>query len=445
MADGNPTSATVIGAGLPAGARNVCMMHALERIAGAMNASNVPLLVLKGGALNLTVHDRPDERPMGDLDVMVRPEDLRAAIAALEGLGAVRGQPLVRQDFFPRFYHETEFKLGDVCPVRIDLHVRPFRPLRYAQRVPDDALWARACPVRIGGATVLIPSAEDMLVHLAAHSAFHGNARRMWRADIHRWVDARRSDIDWDRFCETVEAWGLTWPVLDGIRHAQTDVGPVCPPAVLDRLSRRRVGWRDRLALAQAPRDASHPAAHVAVNVICTRGWRFALAYLWAVAFPDRVHMGQWYPRRHRAWLPTAHLMRCCWPVIGRIPRFRKRFSKIETPKRGGERIGVFAKQDIQPGEVIGPCRVRVASDPGSRREKRSGEARRYEVIGELSGINHSDRPNARLSGHELVALRPIRTRQEITIDMGAATNDGGRTRPSIRATLTGNRAADAA
>jgi SET domain-containing protein len=43
----------------------------------------------------------------------------------------------------------------------------------------------------------------------------------------------------------------------------------------------------------------------------------------------------------------------------------------------------------------------------------------RYEITGPLRFLNHSCRPNAGLSGFELVALRPITAGEEILIDYG--------------------------
>jgi len=174
------------------GVRNLCMMHLLERVAKQFNRAGIPLLVLKGAALNLTLCRDPNERPMGDLDVLVRPQHAEQACTLLEQLDAVRGEPLVRDDFFPRFYYEAEYTLGEIYPIKIDLHVRPFRPLRYAQLVPNEAFWQRAKRVPLGQTTVLVPCVEDMLIHLAVHAAIHGGSRTRWLEDIKRWIDAHR-------------------------------------------------------------------------------------------------------------------------------------------------------------------------------------------------------------------------------------------------------------
>jgi hypothetical protein len=410
-------------------------MRLLERVAARFNDADVPLLVLKGAALNLTLYDGPDKRPMGDLDLLIRPEHIDEAFAALEELGCLRGEPLVREDFFPRFHYEAEHSAGSISPLKIDLHVRPFRPLRYSRLVPVDAFWQRAEPVRIGRAIVLVPSAEDMLIHLAAHAAIHGHSRAMWLRDIKFWADAYETVIDWDRFLGTVEAWSLALPVREALRRTEHDFGQVCPPEVRDRLFHLRVSWRDRLALHQAPWDADHPVAHVLVDVLCTPGWRFSLAYLLAVLLPDRGHMGEWYCGRHWGWLPWAHLLRWVWPVAKHVQPLWTLFSKVEIRKSAVHGIGVFATRDIKAGELIARYHGKEVVHDGTyvaRHKGPSGEMQRYEITGKLKFLNHCCRPNAELMGFRLVALRPISTRQEITIDYGEGTCTCKRERHSV-------------
>ncbi len=276
--------------------------------------------------------------------------------------------------------------------------------------------------MRAGRATVLVPSADDMLVHLAAHAAIHGSGRATWLRDIKLWADARQAEIDWGRFLATVEAWRLALPVREAFRRTQRELGPVCPPGVRQRLSELHVNWRDRLALRQAPRDVDHPAAHLLVNVLCTPGWRLSFAYLLAVVLPDRGHMGEWYCRRHWGWLPCAHLLRWLWPVVKHFQPLWSWFSKIEARDSRVHGTGVFATRELEPGELIARYRGQEVDHDGlyvAYQSSPSGETRRYEITGKLRFLNHCCRPNAELAGFRLIARKPIHAGREITIDYG--------------------------
>ena len=399
---------------------NICLMHLLERIAGEFNRAGVPLMVLKGAALNLALCEGPGDRPMSDLDLMVRVEHSDRASTVLEQLGCRRGVSHVREDFFPRFHYEMEYRAGRTWPLRIDLHVRPFRPLRYAGVVGPEAFWSRAEPVRIGEATVLVPAPGDMLIHLAAHAAVHGFSRGQWLKDVHRWAFAYRDRIDWDEFISAVREWRLAAAVQAAADRVEDEIGRVCPDGMRQRLFALGSSWRDRLALAQAPRDAGHPAAHVLVNLLCTPGWRFGLAYLRSMLIPDSVHMGEWYSQRHIGWLPVAHLLRLLSPVIRLVPSSWKRPAKIEVKESGPNGVGVFAARDLTAGKLIAGCHGRETDRPGPGVVRHCGSAERvrlYELTGQLRFLNHSCHPCARLCGFELRALRPIAAGQRITID----------------------------
>jgi len=297
---------------------NVCAMHVLERVAASFNQANLPLLLLKGAALNLTLYERPDERPMTDIDVLVRREQVDQACVLLEQSGCRRGAALVRADFFPRYHYETEYFAGQIYPIKIDLHVRPFRPLRYGRLLPPDAFWTDARPVRLGAARVLVPCPEDMLIHLAVHVAVHGSSRDAWLTDIERWVEVYGEQMDWNRLLKKVEAWHLALPVREALTYVAWERGVAVPAAVVERLQHMPANWRDRLTLWQAPRDLNHPVAHVLVDLVGAPGYAWKCGYLLALLFPGRAHMEQWYPRRHRLWLPCAQLVRWLWPLLRR-------------------------------------------------------------------------------------------------------------------------------
>jgi hypothetical protein len=403
-------------------ARNVRLMHLLERLATVFNDAGVPLMVLKGAALNLTLYDDPGQRPMDDLDLLVRPADVQRATELLLASGSLHGEPLVREDFFPRFHYEREFRAGSIYPTKIDLHVRPFRPLRYSRLIPEHALWDEATEQRIGRAAVLVPSAEDMLLHLAVHSAVHGNCRPTWLQDLRAWIERCGPTLNWDRIIRKAKQWRLALPLRRALQGTDREFPGAVPPRILTALSQIRVSWRDRLALWEAPRDATHPAAHILVDAACTPGLRFTASYLVAALLPDRVHMSDWYGRRHFGWLACAHLARLASPLLKRIPGFTNCLSGVQTGPSAKHGVGIFASRDLRAGQTIASYEPRPASGDGmyvGHREQRAGQVAHYEITGKLKFLNHSCQPNAELVGFELRALRPILVGQEILIDYG--------------------------
>jgi hypothetical protein len=270
-----------------------------------------------------------------------------------------------------------------------------------------------------GDATVLIPAAEEMLVHLAAHGAFHGNTHAKWAEDVRRW--AGRARVDWDRFLTLTDRWHLGHAVTRGLRAA----GMPVPEDVAARLRLTRVGWRDRLALRHAPRDRAHPAASVLVVLLTTPGLRFKLAYLARILVPYRKYLDDWSVRHGRASM-LAPVVRCVRPLLRVVrawPR-RARFELRNSPIHG---VGVFATRDIPAGTIIGRYRGRPIDRNGTyvaTHVDARGADGRHEITGPLRFLNHSCRANADLNDFRLVARCDIAAGREITIDYGEGACD---------------------
>ena len=321
-------------------AGNLSRMHELERLLSAFNHAGIPVMLLKGAALNLTVYDRPDLRPMSDLDLLIRPWTVGPAFRLLEDCGYRRGFELMRRDFFPTYHYEVEFLGRSPGYTRIDLHARPFRPLRVSRTMPDDALWHDAEVVRSGEALALIPRPELMFIHLAAHAAFHGCSRLLWLYDLKRLVDRCCDGIDWLLVARSARCWRLSLPVLRAVTRAAELLGPIGPPSLIEELKSHETNWRDRLTLAQAPRDAASPLVHVGVNLLCTPGVRFRMGYLRAVLQPDRQHLSGIYPFRHPGWTWFAQLwrpIRALGRCVSSISQTVKRLMGQKWERRGSD------------------------------------------------------------------------------------------------------------
>lgn len=418
-------------AGLAVATRNIRMMHFLARLAVAFNDANVPLMVLKGAAMQLTVYESPAERAMCDIDLLVKPGDIDRAFAVLESIGAYRSQILMREDFFPKFYYEAQYTVGDIMPVVMDVHVRPLRPLRYVQLMPDDALWANAQKVQVGDAYVYIPCPGEMLLHMMAHLAVHGDSARKWREDICRWSEQFADKIDWQHFVQAAKDWRLTLPVIAGIEAAQ--VGHqrwIVPQLIFKQLLDVPVNWRDRLCLKQAPRDDDHPTAHVLVNALVTPGIGFVLGYLFAATIPGKEHMREWYGHEHIGWLPVAHVCRLLRPVTKYLDPLWSWLGKTRIERDESGHPQLMASRDINAGKVIGRFRVR-AWDGQTRGSVamlcEDGQMQRFSMKGKMRFVGSDEKPNAKFDGYQLVAIKRIRKDHPICVGVQRQSEVTGR------------------
>lgn len=300
-------------------ANNLRMMAELARLLEVFKRDGVPVILLKGAALNLVLYDKPGLRPMGDLDLLIRPADAARACRVLEQAGYRRGADLVRPDFFPKYHYEVEYMSQGAAPVRIDLHARPFRPLPTACSVPDDAMWRDTRRVTCGDNEAVTPGPERMLIHLAAHAAFHGNSRLLWLFDIEFYARRYGAQIDWNRMSELTARWQLTAPVLAAVREVIRYFKGSGLRNLVNSLQRQRVTACQRWTLRQAPRDATSPIRHVLIDWLGTPGIIFPTGYLVAHLLPSRAHLAESYPYRHPGWPIVASLCRAIRSIAGNL------------------------------------------------------------------------------------------------------------------------------
>lgn len=139
--------------------------------------------VVKGPVLASHVYDRPDLRTYQDVDVLVAPGDLGAAISALERAGCRlmdRNWTLLSRELL------GEVHLMTPSGVVVDLHWSLLNRdhLRRTFSAPTAPLLERGVVVSLGGTPVRTLDPLDTLVHLTLHAAMSGGDRLLWLKDV---------------------------------------------------------------------------------------------------------------------------------------------------------------------------------------------------------------------------------------------------------------------
>src|SRR5262249_24937204 len=124
-------------------ARNMILARAAEEVVGALSGASIPVIVLKGIAYELALHNLPGSRPTADVDLLVPGDRRREACAVLDRL---RFEPrAAAAGFDDPDYHEVAWHRHDV---EVDLHMALAPLVRY--RIDYDDVWRDATPFPIG-------------------------------------------------------------------------------------------------------------------------------------------------------------------------------------------------------------------------------------------------------------------------------------------------------
>lgn len=175
-------------------AQRIDLLHGdLRAILKAAAAAGLTVMPLKGSLLTTVVAGDPHRRPMGDLDLLVRPPKRALMRTLLERLGYAY-QPEAN----PRPTHDVYLRPGNTSVVSVDEH--PDNPRRVEVHtevmrhlwgwVNEDeltaALWAGATSGKVLGQPSQIPRLADLFAHVAIHASCD---LLVGRGRLIQWID----------------------------------------------------------------------------------------------------------------------------------------------------------------------------------------------------------------------------------------------------------------
>jgi hypothetical protein len=252
---------------------NQLRLRRLRAILATLGDAGVEGVVLKGIALASAYYPNPGLRPMDDLDVLVAPDDVPAALAALAGAGWV--STVARPERVLRVVHGIELRDSD--GERLDLHAHVF------QGSLDSALDARrrerAEVLELADGRLRVLEATDQLLHVLVHGLESDPPAPRWLADATMVLRRAGTRIDWPRLLADAAAESRALAVARALVELDAVIGRdalALPAEVLAqaRLHRPTLGERFEHRVASGGRLFA--VGFLVRRVVDYRRWRRA-------------------------------------------------------------------------------------------------------------------------------------------------------------------------
>jgi hypothetical protein len=229
--------------------RNTYIYNELSKILNNAKEYNIPIVVLKGADLAESVYPGIALRPMKDLDLYIKIEDVQKVNDLLTQLGWKGKQKPEDIDHILK----TEYSLKyDRSGLQIDLHLR-------VPELSDLSIWANVTSSKIGLMDTLVLKPEILLVFLCYH--FYEHTRGELIAEIIKFYDIilvlrkYKEDISWDYFIQmafTDKCENIICHVLEVIN---SEFGEDIPVSVLNKLRSTKYTVQIRKGLYNTPSD----------------------------------------------------------------------------------------------------------------------------------------------------------------------------------------------
>lgn len=199
---------------------------ALQEILDALAERQIEIIPLKGAWLVDAVYGDDHLRPVGDLDLLGREDQLSAIVETLQHLG-YRWEPPQWNRARNRFdYHFCPRLLSPDAAVEVELHrhiVRGGTPLHF----PVDKLWRDSVPGVVAGYPARLLSTNDLVLHLCL--TFFLDRRRLAKSygalrqlvDLSETLRQLADQIDWSRFVIDWRGTPLQGPIYCVLRSVE--------------------------------------------------------------------------------------------------------------------------------------------------------------------------------------------------------------------------------
>ena len=319
--------------------RNTLLLRELEHIVDLLGGSGMGAIVLKGGALAEAVYGNAALRPMTDLDLLIRREELPAildlltqegyrvdtALDAHEGMGAA-------------FENQMILRKQSPAKVMLELHSSLLDSPYYQDRLPMDWFWGTALlphplPPLLQGKGVHVLGPEAQLLHLCAHLALHhAGEGLLWLHDIAEVVHRYRDQLDWELLLAKAVEYDLVLPVQQILPDVVEGWGAPVPPWALERLralepSAEEVRVYNWLSVGRRP-----VVQRFWADLSSMPGWGARIRYGLGSLFPSGAYMVRRYSIPHPLLTPFYYPYRWLVGLSSAMPRSEQSREAQRTP-----------------------------------------------------------------------------------------------------------------
>ncbi len=253
----------------------------------------LPVILLKGAALALSLYAEPAIRPMNDVDLLVAPDALPEALQRVRKAGYVESSLGAGDD--AGYLHHFIFN-HPATGVRFELH-------RTLPLLPDDAAldWFLARTEAHSLAelpfSTLTPTAQ--ILHLAAHAVLeHGGAQgavAIWFYDIDQLIRRRGDDIVWEQTLARAQTLRWEAALQEALRLARRNFDTPIPAAIKDWMAiapEELSGYQLMQQMSSQQRSSSLLILHILQGLT----WRQRISQSAHMLFPAPAYMRRRYP-----------------------------------------------------------------------------------------------------------------------------------------------------
>ncbi len=286
-------------------ARNMIISGETKKILKIFNEENIKAIVLKGIFLAENIYKNIAFRPIGDIDILVRKDDLSEVDKILKSSG-----------FLATTNHRDALSIAPPSPVNslvylkktpgavVHLHwhlINTTWPLdSLVNKIDMERIWSCARATRIGGIEALTLAPEHLLIYLSQHSLTHSFDRLILLADILETLRHYKERLDYELVVGEAERFNLSPVLFYSLSFASNLLNFEIPE--LERLKPAGFSLSDRIFSLFMRKGVRHYWLSYLIYLSMEKGFFSKLSFMGRTLFPSPYVMG------HNFALPLSNI-----------------------------------------------------------------------------------------------------------------------------------------
>ena len=281
--------------------RNLVLFNELQKVLVEFESRGVPILLLKGSYLAAFIYQNIALRPMSDLDVMVRQQDLPLALEIFKGLGYSGGDLPLTAEYVQEYRHAPI--LVKVGLVPLELHWT-LVDAEDGLSIDQQSLWKRAVPVQLDGVRAWALGVEDLVLHVCAHAAYDHTFLLQGRSlvDLAEILFREGASLDWKALKQEAINWQVERGLFLMLDLARRIMGASVPGEVLNDLRPPDFDPSITLEMIHLFGVTEASISSRLGRVVHNSSLGDKVLALREVVFPPRVEVGRIYGISERSW-----------------------------------------------------------------------------------------------------------------------------------------------
>lgn len=287
---------------------NTLLLGELTKVLHHLATEGVDAIVLKGAALAEIVYGDIAVRPMRDLDLLIRQQDVPVARKVLAAIGYTPAHIEMQTGFNGEFRNEETLYKPGIVDTYVDLHWRLVSPTYYQRTLSCDWFWETALPTRIGNTPALVLGHEAQVLYLCAHLLLHhGGQGMLWLHDVAEVLTLYQAQIDWEQILIRSQAYNLLLSVRQILTQVADEYHAPIPANVLEQLHILHPSGDEVQVFTWRTAKHQTMALRLFTDVAGMADWLHKLHLAWSTLFPTRVYMQHRYCIFHPALIPLYY------------------------------------------------------------------------------------------------------------------------------------------